>query len=186
MREEAESVVSAELGAGEPLLWCGRPKHGIRLTFGGVFALLVSVAVPVLVLGVPMLSFGPVSFFSLCWLVIVAGLYFVFGRAIAAAIRLGHTFYGLTPRRAIIVSGVVSRRARSIDLASVGELSGLERPDRSGTISLGPPPTGLLARPSGVRGLFWPNTTPYVPDAFEMIDDVKSVHGKIERARQGP
>jgi hypothetical protein len=105
---------------------------------------------------------------------VVVGLYFVFGRFIADAIRRGKTFYGLTPRRAIIVSGILSRQVKSVDLTSLGEISVSERRDHSGTISLGAP-SGMNAWAASMMGPSWPGSARYLPPMFEMIEDVNRV-----------
>jgi hypothetical protein len=123
------------------------------------------------------------GFFPLFGLIfVVIGLYFVFGRFIADAIRRGKTFYGLTPQRAIIVSGVFGRQVKSIDLASLPEITVSERSDRSGTISLGRP-SGVNAWMAGMTGPSWPGAARYLPPMFEMIDDVKAVYDKIRAQR---
>ena len=124
------------------------------------------------------------AFFPLFGLIfVVAGLYLVFGRFIADAVRRGKTFYGLTPHRAIIVSGVFGRQVKSIDLASLPEITVSERSDRSGTISLGSS-SGMNTRMAGMMGASWPGAGRYLPPMFEMIEDVKVVYEMIRAQRR--
>jgi hypothetical protein len=186
MSGDAERVVSSELSSGEELVWSGRPRTGIRLS--GTDALLIPFSLMWCGFAVfwekSVRGMGAPAFFPLFGMVfVVIGLYFVFGRFIADAIRRGKTFYGLTPRRAIIVSGLFNRQVKSVDLASLGELSVSERADRSGTISLGAP-SGMTAWAAGMMGPSWPGSARYLPPRFEMIEDVKAVYDKI-RAQRG-
>jgi hypothetical protein len=185
MSGDAEQIISSELNAGERLAWSDRPRTGIRLTGADAFIIPFSLAW----CGFAVfwersaLKMGAPDFFALWGLMfVVVGLYFVFGRFIADAVRRGKTFYGLTARRAIIVSGVFSRQVKSIDLASLGEISVSERSDHSGTISLGAP-IGLNAWAAGMMGPSWPGAARFLPPAFEMIENVKSVYDKIRKCR---
>ncbi len=187
MSADAEKIVSAELAAGESLVWSGRPRTGIRLT--GTDA----VAIPFSLLWCGFAVFWERSaagmnappFFALWGLMfVVVGLYFVFGRFIADAIRRGKTFYGLTPRRAIIVSGVFSRQVKSIELATLNTVTMSERGDRSGTISLGSPSgSGWGAGGAGMMGPSWPGAARYLPPSFEMLEDAKTVYEKLHELR---
>ena len=96
-----------------------------------------------------------------------------------AEIRKGRTFYGLTPRRAIIVFGVFNRHVHSIELASLRDISLLEGPEHVGTILLGAPPTGSNARPAGLRGMFWPGPEPHASRAFLTIDGARTVYDRL-------
>jgi hypothetical protein len=186
MSVDAEKVVSSELSTGEKLVWSGRPRTGIR--FSGPDAFLIPFSLIWCGFAVfwekTAVGIGAPDFFALFGLMFVAvGLYFVFGRFIADAIRRGKTYYGLTPRRAIIVSGVFNRQVKSVDLASLVEITVSERRDRSGTISLGAP-AGMNAWAVGMMGPSWPGAGRYLPPMFEMIEDVKVVYEKI-RPHQG-
>jgi hypothetical protein len=185
MDGSAEKMIFSELSTGEQLVWSGRPRTGIRLTGADVFLIPFSLVwcgfaafweKSALKMGAP-------DFFPLFGLMfVVVGLYFVFGRFIADAIRRGKTFYGLTPRRAIIVSGIFNRQVKSIDLASLGDISVSERADRSGTISLGTS-SGMNTWAAGMMGPSWPGAARYLPPAFEMIEGVKAVYDKIREHR---
>jgi hypothetical protein len=186
MSGDAEQIVSSELTAGEALVWAGRPRTGIRLSGPDLFLIPFSLVWCGFAVfwEKSALGMGAPDFFALFGLMfVVVGLYFVFGRFIADAIRRGKTFYGLTPRRAIIVSGIFNRQVKSVDLISLGEISVSERRDRSGTISLGAP-SGMNAWAAGMMGPSWPGSAKYLPPMFEMIEDVKLVYEKI-RAQRG-
>jgi hypothetical protein len=185
MDGNAEKSISSELSTGEQLVWSGRPRTGIRLTGADTFLIPFSLVWCGFAVfwEKSVLKMGAAGFFPLFGLMfVVAGLYFVFGRFIADAIRRGKTFYGLTPRRAIIVSRIFNRHVKSIDLASLDEISVSERADHSGTISLGAP-SGMNAWAAGMMGPSWPGAAKYLPPAFEMIEGVKAVYEKIREHR---
>jgi hypothetical protein len=88
----------------------------------------------------------------------------VFGRFIVDARERERTFYGITSERIIIVSGLFSRRTKSLNLRTLTDISLIERPDGSGTITFGPThPVGQWAAPGA-----WPGAGRYAPPAFEM------------------
>jgi len=186
MYDEADKIISAELGAGERLSWSGRPRRGLRLTASDAYL------IPFSLLWCGFVVFWERSairmnapvFFDLWGVPFVAmGVYMVVGRFIADAVRRGKIFYGLTDRRAIIVSGVFAREVKSLDLSTLGEISVSERADRSGTISLGTvdPRYAMAAR---MMPQSWPGMGKHLPPAFEMIEDAKMVYEKIRAQRQ--
>jgi hypothetical protein len=163
----------------------GQPRAGVRLTGADVFAIPFSLAWCGFAVfwEMSVLKSDAPGFFALFGLIFVAmGLYMVFGRFIADAIRREKTCYGLTSRRAIIVSGVFGREVKSIDLVSLGELTVSERSDRSGTISLGTP-ANINAWGPQFMGPSWPGVAKFLPPAFEMIENVKAVFEKIREQR---
>src|SRR4051812_19863506 len=106
MSSDTDKIVSSELSTGEELVWSGRPRAGIRLSGPDLFLIPFSLVWCGFAVfwEKSVLGMGAPGFFPLFGLVfVVVGLYLVFGRFIADAIRRGKTFYGLTPRRAIIV-----------------------------------------------------------------------------------
>jgi len=188
MSDPFVSSIERELGTGERVLWKGRPRGGLRLRgsdiymvpfslFWGGFAIFweamallkISKNNPAAILfpifGIPFVLFG---------------LYLVFGRFFVDAKLRESAEYAVTNRRAIIVSGIFSKSVRSINLQTTPEITFSERPDRSGTISFGIMPAyGRW----GQRDLLFPGMS--VLPAFEMIDDVRTVYGIIEKAKQG-
>jgi hypothetical protein len=182
---EEERALGPELVAGERLLWAGRPRRGIRLTGADVFLVPFSLlwcgfAVfwerSVLVHGAP-------GFFALWGLPFVAvGLYFVFGRFIGDAVRRGKIFYGLTATRIILVSGVLTRQVKSIELASLGEISLREGGDRSGTVLLGTV-SGPNSWATGFASPSWPGSARYLPPMLEAIENARAVYEKIRATK---
>ena len=93
---------------------------------------------------------------------VLVGLFFVFGRFLYDARRRERTFYGLTDRRAIIISGLSQRTTQSLSLRTLGDVSLSERSDMSGTITLGT--HGLY--PACVRGMALPGMAYKGPPQF--------------------
>jgi hypothetical protein len=180
---ETDKTVSAVLDQSEELLWSGRPQGGIH--GAGFFVLFLALVPCVLGIGGAFRDLGPPYLLPIGWLTVLGALfYFVFGRLVVAEIHKGRIFYGLTARRAIILFGVFKRQVRSIDLSSLRDISFTERPDHTGTIWLGVPPTGSSPRPTGLRGLFWPGPLPHTLSAFLTIDSVKTVYGRVIDQKQ--
>ena len=141
-----ESVLSAELGAGERLLWSGRPRGGIRLRPQDVvlipFSLLwggFAIFWEVMALSTTAKAPAPFRFlFPLFGLPFVAiGLFMIVGRFLADARARARTIYGVTNQRILIVRGARSQQTRSLELSAIPELSLVEHKDGTGTITFG-------------------------------------------------
>ena len=186
MSGDAEKTIRTELDADERLVWVGRPRTGIRLYSSDVFLIHFSL----LWCGFAVywekgvLDRGAPGFFVLYGLPFIAmGLYVVFGRFIIDALRRQRTFYGLTPRRAIIVSGLFTREVRSLQLESIGEISVTERRDHSGTISLGKS-TNTNGWGTKMMAPSWPGAAKILPPSFESIENVRNVYAQIRECRR--
>jgi hypothetical protein len=133
-------MIEEQLGPQEQLLWAGRPPAGLLLRPAEAFlipfsllwcgfaifwecAAITQIADPLFVLfGIPF---------------VLMGLYIVFGRFVYDIKEREHTFYGLTNERVLIVSGIVRRTVKSLNLRTLSDVSMTERPDGSGTITFG-------------------------------------------------
>ncbi len=152
MWEEPESKLDGELREREQLLWYGRPKQGIRLR--AIDALLIPFSLMwcgfAIFWEVTALTMGAPFFFAL-WGIpfVLVGLYFVFGRFLVEAKGREKTYYGVTDERIIIVSGLFSRKVKSLNLRTLSDVSLTEKADGSGTITFGPTrwPRGSRVRP---------------------------------------
>jgi hypothetical protein len=137
--------IEHELDGNERLLWKGRPRSGIRLRssdaylipFSLVWAGFAIVWEFAAIMKIP--KTNPATWiFPLAGVPFVLfGLYIVFGRFFLDTKLRDKTEYALTSRRAIIVSGLFSRKVRSIELRSTSETTITERSDGSGTITFG-------------------------------------------------
>jgi hypothetical protein len=185
MSDFLTSSIERELQRDERLLWKGRPRGGIRLRgpdaylipfslFWGGFAFFWEYSV--LFTAPKKDAAGWVaSLFGIPFVVI--GLYLIVGRFFVDARMRAGTEYGLTNRRAIIVSGLFSRSIKSIDLKSMPEITLTEKADRSGTITFGSAPSY-----SRMQYNPWLSGSSAQP-AFEMIEDARNVYATIEQAR---
>jgi len=108
------------------------------------------------------------------------GIYLILGRFWVDAATRARTFYGLTDRRAIIVSGLLSRTVKSLSLQTMTDVTLTERGDASGTIAFGqvPPWAGMYG------GMRWPGMGSYGPPSFELIPDAKRIYGLIRQAQE--
>jgi hypothetical protein len=180
-----QSEITQVLDSGESLLWSGAPRRGLALRSGDAFAIPFSLLWGGFAIfwETRVLSIhGPNTVFMSIWGIpfVLAGLYLIVGRFfIDAAIR-AKTFYGLTNRRAIIVSGLMSRTINSLPLRNLTDISLQERSDRSGTILLGRP----QPYPSWSSGMRWPGGSQYSTPAFEMIANAKAVHDQLLEAQR--
>ena len=105
---------------------------------------------------------------------VLAGLYMIVGRFFSDSYIRSKTAYGVTNRRAILISGVFSRTVKSLPLHMLSDLSMTEKRDGSGTITFGP--VHPAARWTGGGGQ---NATP----SFEMIVSAKDVYNRIRQAQ---
>ena len=179
------SSIARELNSGERLLWQGHPRGGIRLRAMDAYLIPFSLVWSGFVF---FASFGALTtakrnsgdWFALfpLALFVVVGLYLLVGRFLADAMMRARTEYGLTSRRAIIVSGMFSRNVKSIELRSTSEISLSEKSDGSGTITFGATPFGWWMQRNP-----WSFGSSSAMPAFEMIEDVRSVYNMIDQMR---
>jgi hypothetical protein len=121
------------------------------------------------------------TFFAL-WGVpfVLIGVYMIVGRFFVDAKARANTFYGLTNRRAIIVSGIFSRSTRSLPLRTLSDISVQERRDRTGTVFLGRP----YPFATWYAGMQWPGMDQSSTPGFELISEAKRVHDQVLEAQR--
>jgi hypothetical protein len=179
----AELEVSRRLESGESLLWTGAPRRGLLLRPADAFLIpfsLVWCGFAIFWEASALEINGP-PFFAVFGLpFVLVGLYLVVGRFFADARRRARTCYGLTDRRVIIVSGLLSRTTNSLLLENLPEVSVNERADGSGTVTFGRP----LPFASWTAGLEWPGMARYQTPSFELIPDAKRVHDRVLEAQR--
>jgi hypothetical protein len=178
---ETESVIRRQLASGERLLWNGRPAQGI------VFRPVDGFMIPFSLLWGGFVFFWEYSvistkaplFFMLWGIPFLAiGLHFIFGRFFVDAKQRANTSYGVTNQRVIIVSGIFSKKIKSLNLRSLSDLSLDEKSNGSGTISFGASsfPTWWMS------GMAWPGMPSPVP-TFELTENAKTVFEIIRKAQ---
>lgn len=174
-------VIEDQLGPQERLLWAGRPPAGLVLRPAEVFLIPFSL----LWCGFAIFwEWGAVTmandpFFALFGIpFVLMGLYIVFGRFVLDRKQREYTFYGLTNERVLIVSGIVRRTVKSLNLRTLSDVSRTERADGSGTITFGQSSFFLWSFQSAA----WPGITT-VP-TFERIANVKDVYDLLRTAQR--
>ena len=204
---DASQVIARELEAGESLLWSGQPRKGIVFRGSDVFLIPFSImwggfAIfwETSALSQARKGGSAISLFMVLWGLpfVLVGLYLIFLRFIVDARRREHTYYGLTDRRGIIVTGLSGEQStpsldaltalaaglghhkvNSLDLRTITDVSMIERPDGSGTITF-----GAQNRVSYLAGTGWPGTgNSAVTPSFDLIENVKSVYALIRDTR---
>jgi hypothetical protein len=186
---DAKFEIEAELDAGERLLWSGAPRQGVVFRGSDVFLIPFSIlwggfAIFWTVFAVGMVAAGGQLIGALIPLLwgtpfVLVGLYLILGRFWVDSRCRARTFYGVTTKRVIIVSGFLSRTITSLDLRTLGDTSLVERSNRSGTITFGPihPLAKMYA------GMQWPGMGSF-GHSFEMIADARAVYKVICDAKE--
>jgi hypothetical protein len=170
---EAQQQLAPYLEPGERLLWFGRPRRGLLLRSSDIFAIPFSLAWCgfAIMWEMSALRRGQSAFAAVFGAVFAAiGLYTVVGRFIVDAAIRARTTYGLTNRRAIIQSGLLTRQLSSTFLANLADVTLTERSQGEGTIILG------RAVP------IW-NDRIVAPPSFEAIPDAARVYQLIQKTK---
>ena len=182
LNAETDSVIRGELASGERLLWDGHPTQGIMFRPADAFMIPFS-----LLWGgfaffweYEVMSTEKASWFFMLWGIpfVVVGLYFIVGRFLVDAKQRANTFYGVTNQRIIIVSGILSKKIKSLSLRTISDLSLDEKSNGSGIISF-----GASSFPTWwTRGMEWPGMPSPVP-AFELSESARTVFELIRKAQ---
>lgn len=112
---------------------------------------------------------------------VAIGLYIVAGRFFVNAKQRERTFYALTNERILIISGLLNRKIKSINLRTLSDLSLSEGNGTEGTISFGDssPFASLTAGFSS-----WPDMGQLIGPTFELIPNAKTVFETIRNAQR--
>lgn len=169
-----------EIDVQERLLWSGYPRQGMMLRAQDAFLVPFS------------LLWGGFAFFweysalhseapllFKLWGIpfVLAGIWFIAGRFFTDSLTRARTVYGVTSRRVLIISGLIRRQTRSLELLGLSEINISEKPDGSGTIIFGPNPFGPVPRG-------WPGAGQYASPAFEGIPGARDVLQTIRTAQR--
>lgn len=175
-------IVSTELEEGESLLWSAQPRQGVflrasdkgmipfSLIWGG-FALFWEYEV---------ISTGAPFLFALFGLpFVVAGIYLMIGRFFYDAALRQRTFYGITDRRVIILSGIRSKQSRYTDISEITDIGLLESPDGSGAILLSSEDIENVLKTE----MMWPGQNEIKP-LLSNLQDVRKPFEIIQKLRK--
>jgi len=180
---DSNSVVSAELGSGEKLLWSGSPLQGIRLRKSDMATIPFSIlwgGFAIFWEAMAIKTGGPI--FMRLWGIpfVAVGLYMMFGRFIYDAKLRERTCYGVTNQRCLIISGLFGHTVKSINLRTITDLSLEQKSDGSGTIIFGPAERG---GPMRSWRLASPNAGQFSFPCFDLIQDSGTVYEVIRDAQ---
>src|SRR5687767_14840962 len=140
--ETSETVISRELTSGERLLWTGRPTQGLLLRRSDMLFVPFSLMWGGFAIFWEYMALtGDAPFFFKLWGIpfVLVGLYMIGGRFVLDAKQREKTFYAVTNQRILIVSGLRSRRIKSLNLRTLSDVSLDQTSNGSGTITFGPP-----------------------------------------------
>lgn len=181
MNTPPTTSVSFDLDRGETLLWSGAPEQGIvfrgsdilfipfSLLWGG-FALFWEFGV--------ITSGAPASMALFGVPIVLVGLYITAGRFFVDARMRRRTMYGVTTERILIAEGIFSTRLKSLNLATLSDVTLHQRADGTGTITFGP----QIPWARMYDGFSWPGV-PRIT-AFDRIAEAKRVNDIIRDAQR--
>ena len=181
-----QSSIQSELAPGEQALWIGRPRSGLILRGADAFAIpfsLLWAGFAVYWLYSAAASGAPLPFVLFGVPFVLVGIYIVVGRFFVDARQREATSYAVTSQRVLIISGLFSRKVKSLGIKTLAELSLSESADGSGSITFGAqhPMAGMLG---GLPG-GWPGMDPYATPKFDSIPEVRKVYETIRKAQAG-
>jgi hypothetical protein len=164
------------LGSGERLLWSGGPRRGLSLEredFGLFLFCLIAFSV---FAWYTTRAIDEENYLFLFFLTPLALAWAVFclGHPFFRAARRKRTTYGLTDRRALVVSGRGAANVNSVDLPIKSTVTLIAHRDGTGTIRLGKLPRIIVQKRRT-------DPMPSVP-AFERIDGAEQVYAMIQGA----
>ena len=110
---------------------------------------------------------------------VLIGLYLIVGRFFADARQRARTTYAVTNERVIIISGLFKETVKSLSLKLLSDVSVSEKPDGSGTVTLGPASPFNSFSSGG-----WPAGRQNVVPALEGVSNVRAVYETIREAQK--
>ena len=183
MEYDTTTKIQTQLSSGESLLWSGRPRQGVIFRGSDVFVIPFSLlwgGFAIFWEYKAYTSGAPFFFLLFGGAFVVMGIYFIFGRFFVDSMTRKNTYYGVTNDRVIIVTEFPTSKTKSLGLSTLTDITFSTKPDQSGTISFGA--QHPMAEMFG--GMNWPGMGAYQGPRFDMIDNVKSVYDKLQRAKK--
>ena len=180
---ESNTIISKELDPHEKLHWAGQPRQGVFLRGADLFMVPFSLmwggfaifweynAVQIALVknaGLPFALFG-IPF-------VIMGLYLIVGRFYVDSRQRSKTYYGVTNKRIIILSGLFSKHTTTLNIESLKDITLKEKSNGFGSIIFGQenPMMGFMG------GSSWPGAKDTTPK-FDNIGDAKAVYGIIRK-----
>lgn len=172
MLKEGHQELRKELLKGECLFWAGKPKQGLALRQIDFLFIPFSIFSFVFILySIKILMQGGVFFFILLSPMTIYMIVVFIIRYVIDTIRRANTTYGITENRLIIISGILSKGVKSINISKLVEIELREKEDKTGTIFLDP--KNSINHWNG-DAIWW-----FGRKELEMIKDVRIVYNKL-------
>lgn len=183
MMDVPEEVIRRELGPSEELVWVGRPRQGLVLRPADGFLIPFSILWGGFAIfwEAQVIAGGAPAFFML-WGIpfVLVGLYLMFGRFWVDARLRARTTYGVTSERIVIVSGLLFRSVKSLNIDTLTDISLTERSSGGGTITFGAlPPMYWWYGASN-----WPGAGSQQVPAFDLLHSARDVYEIIREAQR--
>jgi hypothetical protein len=175
--ERARNALTRDLMQDEEFVWAGRPKQGMYLSPSDLVLVPFSLVWGCFAIAwelTAVLHHAPFFFCLFGVPFVLLGAYLTVGRFFVDARSRSRTFYGVTNRRALIVTDGRTRRLTTVDLANSVEASLEERADGTGTISL-----GRRSATAFFEDASWPMTKKSGPPALRRIAGAREVFNHI-------
>lgn len=177
--------IQRELNVNEQTQWWGQPRQGITLRGSD----LVAIPFSLLWCGFAIfweysvVSSGNAPGFFVLWGIpfVCMGLYMVFGRFVADAKQRSNTYYAITNERVLIVSGLFSRKVKSLNIQTLSDLSLSESSNGEGSITFGPQ-LPFAAFYGAMQG--WPGAGKSTGPRFDLIESARQVYDIIRKAQR--
>lgn len=187
---EAYAALTPHLHPGEHILWAGRPKQGFALRALDLWVVPFMLCWLTGAVTTGVLELRQEGSDSLVYSIpfVLFGVWFLFSRFWFDAKLRGRTFYGLTDRRAIIVTYWLRQQIRSVYLKELIELQFTYRSDGTGTLEFFTSLGGFnRLRKMGYNrsSSWWPFSPRFlIPPAFEMIAEPRAVQKLILETKE--
>ena len=169
-----------ELNPGERIIWSGQPQQGFILRPMDAFLIPISLiwgGMAIFIEYIALKGDAPFFFILLGIPFVLIGLYYFFGRFFVDMAQRSKTYYALTDKRVVIISGLHNQNIKSLELKKLSEINISTRSNGKGTITFG----ASLPISWMYSGSWFPNMGRYsIAPNFEMIDDVKMVYQQIK------
>jgi hypothetical protein len=111
---------------------------------------------------------------------ILVGAYIIVRRFFVDALVRNRTYYGITNDRVIIITEFPTQKVKSLNLATLSDITFSTRSDQSGSISFG----AQHPMAAAFGGMNWPGMGAYQGSQFDMIENAKSVYDTLQRAKR--
>jgi hypothetical protein len=176
-----DQFIRDELAPGERLLWSGQPRQGVVLHLADAFFIPFSLFwLGFVSLGAWSALASPESAFALLFILplLLIGGFFAFGRFGLDLWMRRRTYYGVTDRRILILSGVWNRNVRALNLRTLIDISLTLHRGGRGTLTFGP------ESPFAFYGRNWPGMGRYAAPGFDGIEHPREVFDLIYQAQE--